>query len=968
MSFPAFAQDDIPVKTDGTKYYLQIYDGETNEKVLQYENPAGWQYMIFTGDYFDGSAKQLWSFEATEMYPGYFSIVNHEFGNTHHLMSYNWYAYFTDAANRDPRSDKEMQFKFVKVTDEYYKLVTIEKPTDGSLYGINYTPGADALNVDENGQADFGDVKSDDITPENMVNMVFKVIEFNPIALYEESIVRGDELYNSNPNAPEKARYDLFYILEKAREIRVFGTDGEMLNFQTHIDSVVNLFNQSVGLVTVVNDARAFIDTTNVDDEVKASFNALINDAEQFLNSDDLVYDEIGSVETKINNARKVVEAIFAAQTYGETLAEQDAALSSGLMVSMDTAKAVLANDTAGVSDYTFAIEHLTSTQGIITEIIAANELIDATQEFQEAKDALLLVIQNITAVINSSGNSIADLDAALAEMQDAIKVFQKALEAGDTPIELKNAGFDSDLADWIVESPTPEAAYGQNRGIDGSRSITWWKGADYQMKVYQSISNIPNGTYNISCVYRNSSEGTIGLFAESGANVVDLPLPLYNNGEQDLTKAEIEVAVTDGTLRFGIRGQGENNGVPAGNWIIFDEFEVKLSADVAIKNAGFDSDLADWIVESPTPEAAYAQDRGIDASRSITWWNGADYQMKFYQTISNMPNGTYKVSCVYRNSADSTIGLFAESGTNVVDLPLTLYNNGEQDLKKAQIVVAVSNGTLSFGVRGQGENNGVPAGNWIIFDEFEVTRMPDVPVVNGGFDADLANWLVESPTPEAAYAQNRGIDASRSITWWRGSDYQMKFYQSMSNMLNGTYKISCVYRNSAEGTIGLFAESGANVVDLPLPLYNNGEQDLSKAEIEVAVTDGALDFGMRGQGDDNGVPAGNWIIYDEFQILIKSITPVYEVVEPTPSQMFVTDVQTQKFDNEIKYWQNNQRLNIQSNEEIVNYQVYSITGALVDQKETRTTTLSIPMRKGIFIVRVLTENGFIDTEKVIVN
>lgn len=958
ISVAAIAQDDILVKTDGTKYYLQIYDGETNEKVLQYENASGWQYKIFTGDYFDGSDKQLWSFEATEMYPGYFSIVNHELTEEYHLMSYNWLAYFSAAENRDPKSDKEMQFKFVKVTDEYYKLITIEKPTDGSLYNIKYTPGADALNVDANGRADFGNVKSDDITPDNMVNMVFKVVEFNPMQLFEESIIRGDELYNSNPDAPEKARYDLFYILEKAREVRVFGTDGEMLAFQTQIDSVVNIFNQSVGLLNVINEARTFIDSIEVSDQVKTSFNALIDQANEFLNSEDIDYDNIEQVEVKIEKAKDVVEAIFAAQIFGETLTEQNSTLGTGLMVSMDTATAVLANDTASLNDYTFAIEHLVSTQTLISEIIVAQELIAATQEFDDAKGTLELVIQEVTAIMNSSGNSVADLDTALKEIQDAIDTFKRALEAGDTPIDLKNADFEDGLADWDVESPTPGAAYPENKGVDGSRSITFWKGADYQMKVSQTIGSIPNGTYMVTCFAQVSADNSIALFAESGENSVVLPIVQ----EGGLVKRAVEIEVTNGKLQFGIKGNGENNGIPKGNWIVFDQFEVKWKAVVPIQNSGFEDEFEGWTSEA-SPGVPYLENKGIDGSRSVTCWKGSDYFVRVKQTITGLNNGTYAVSVMTNSPADSLFSVFATSGgeTN------TQVVLASSEFTKSKVLVVVSDGILEFGVKGAGEDDLVPGGKWIVFDNFEVVRMPDVAVVNNGFDADFAGWEKDADPEGAAYPQNRGIDASRSITCWSGSDYKVSVHQTLSGLYNGTYSVNAIARTSEEAAFVVFGESAGVVETVPVTIVDGDSNIFGKFETLASVTNGTLTFGVRGAGEENLVSAGQWIIFDSFEVKIKSITPVYEVIEPTPVEMLVTDIQPQKLDVEINYWQSNQHLNIESSETIVKCQVYSITGATVKQQDTRTNTLSIPLKSGVFIVRVVTKDGFIDTQKVII-
>lgn len=958
ISVTALAQNEIPIKTDGTKYYIKIYDGVTNEKVVTYVNAAGWQHKLFSADYFDGSNAQLFSFEATAMYPGYFSIVNHseEISLDHHLMSYNWFAYMQPPReDRDPKSDKEMQYRIVEVSDGYYKLETIEKPTDGSLYNVNYTPGADALNVDENGRADFADVKSADITIDNMANKVFKFIEFNPALLFEESVARGQELYENNPDAPEQARATLFYTMEKAREIRLFGTESEMLAFQTNVDEAIKNFNQALELNSIIYDARVFIDESLADEDVKNSFHAIVDDAEEFLNSDDLTYSEIDGVKVKIASAQGLVEAIVAAQTYNETLVDQDARLSSGLLVSIDAAKVVLADSASDVDTFANSVSHLTASQSIIDEIKVAGELITATQEFDEAKTALNLVIETTIGVLNTVGTSLADLELALFDMQNGIKAFKKALEAGDTLVELINADFEDGLSDWNVDSPTSNAAYPENKGVDGSLSITCWRGSDYQMKIFQSISGIPNGTYQISCFVKAGTDDSFALFGKSGAN--NSALSLLNEG--GLTKRVIEIEVTNGMLQFGIRGNGVDNGVPAGNWIVFDNFEVKWASKEAVVNPGFESEFDGWISDS-SPGVPYLENKGVNGSRSVTCWKGSEYFIKLSQTITGLTNGFYAVSTMAKGPNDNLYTIFGTSeGATKTESILA-----SADLTKSKVIVQVTDGSLEFGIKGAGENNTVPAGKWIVFDDFEVVRLPELGLVNPGFEDDFTGWTNDA-TSDVPYIENKGVDGSKSVTFWKGSDYFAATYQTVTGLHNGTYEISAMTKAGVADVFALFGESdGYEETNL---LAAGG---LVKNKVIAEVSDGSLSFGIRGAGENNSIPAGKWIVFDDFELKLKSIIPEYEIVS---SSIVNTELTVEKEEEKlmpeakILYWQNGQQVNVESTNTIVKYAVYSITGVTVDTQPANNNTLSIPMKKGVFIIKVVTEDGFVDTEKVIV-
>ena len=954
MSVSAFSQGSSPIKTDGTKYYLQVYDGQTNEKVVYYNHAHGdWQTKLRVADFFDGSDAQLWSFEASPNFPGYFLVRNRDANvfTTFSLMSWNWVAYLAKDADRPPLNEKEKQFRFVEAFDGYYILETIEKPTDGSLYGINYTPGADALNIAD-GAASFKGVKSADITRANMANKVFKIVEFDPLKLFDESIQRGDNLYNSNPDAPEQVLFNLFYSLEKAREVRVFGTDGEILDYQPNIDAALAAFNQAIGLTSFISDARAFIDTSTVAEEVKASFNLVVDAAEAFINSDDLDYSAIASVQGRIAAAQDLVEAIVDAQAYDLTLVGQDARLSTGVVTSISNATQILADTESTSSDYSEAKSHLSQTQAIIDEIISANELIAATQEFEEAKAEFTAAIEVAIGIINTAGTTVPALDEALADMKEAIKAFQRALEAGDTSVELLNAGFENGLTDWNIDSPTPSAAYPENKGVDGSKSITCWKGSAYQMKVFQSIHDIPNGTYLVSCFAKVNVDNTIALFAESGGNSVVLPIVI----EGGLAKRSIEIEVTDGTLQFGIKGAGVDNAIPGGNWVIFDEFEVKLSSSVAVKNADFTNNLTDWLVEG-TDGAAYPENKGVDGSRSITCYRGADYNVSVSQTATELPNGTYTVSVIAKTNLDGTFVVFGESA-GIVSSELI---NGSA-LAKTKTIVQVTDGMLKFGVKGAGVNNAVPAGKWVVFDNIEVVRLPDIKVDNFDFTNNLTDWLVEG-TDGAAYPENKGVDGSRSITCYRGADYNVSVSQTKTGLTNGTYAVSTIAKTNLDGTFVVFGES-AGVVSSELI---NGNV-LAKTTVLASSTDGSLKFGVKGAGLNNSVPAGKWVVFDNVEVKIKSIIPVYEVFVPTPAEMLATGIENLKLVTPITYWQSSDVLNIQSADVIVKYAVYSITGVKVAYDETsRNTTLSIPLRNGVYVVSVQTENGFVDTEKIII-
>jgi len=112
--------------------------------------------------------------------------------------------------------------------------------------------------LNDKGVANFA-VKTSAITQANAVNKVFKLVKFDPVALFASAIDRAQVLYDGNPAASTAARYDMFYKMEKARETRLFGTDAEMLAFQPMLDNAYNNFSSFVDLKTAVESAKTFI-------------------------------------------------------------------------------------------------------------------------------------------------------------------------------------------------------------------------------------------------------------------------------------------------------------------------------------------------------------------------------------------------------------------------------------------------------------------------------------------------------------------------------------------------------------------------------------------------------------------------------------------------------------------------------------------------------------------------------------
>ncbi|MFB6319119.1 T9SS type A sorting domain-containing protein [Saccharicrinis sp. FJH54] len=954
------AQEHFMPKTDGTKYYLLIYDGAGNEKVLSYHpEVASWSDQVGYSEYFDGSGSQLWVFDEQEGNPGYINVRNldESLSDKYFLKSWSNLAYIEPQDAEHGREgnethDKELAFRFTNIFDDWYAFETIDKPAD--LSGMNYTPGPNALNFDANGVAAFR-LKTADITQENATNCVFKLVEFDPIALFESSIEKGMELYNAHSDISEVVLADFFYALEKAREVRVFGTDGEMLNYQANIDEALAFFNNYLDLSSDVESAKSFIASSEADEDVKTSFAAIISNLEEFLNSDQPDYAIIDSLRNNLSVAKNLVDAIIQSETYAATLIDlDDTRYNSGMLLSVESAKTILADPTASADNYNSAISVMDKVQQLINELLSANDLIANTPEFDEAKQELGNAIEDALVLINTAGLTEQQLDDAIKAMQNAIVTFQKALEAGDTSVELVNPGFENDFEKWNSTSDTDWLPYIENKGVDGSKNMTIWQSADYTFISYQSLSNLPNGTYQISMMAVVSNDSTIALFAKSGDNEVTEPLAFE---EWTNTKRSLTIEVTNGALEFGVKGVGDGNSIPGNNWGTFDNFEVKWLSNIGLVNPGFENDFEGWSSTSDTDWLPYIENKGVDGSKNMTIWQSADYTFINGQTLENLPNGKYQVSVMAVVSNDSTIFLYANGGEQV-EKPLAFE---EWTNTKRKIVVNVTNGSLIFGVKGAGTENSIPANNWGTFDNFEIVRLPDIDLVNPGFEEDFLGWDHESDTDWLPYIENKGVDGSKNMTIWQSADYTFKNWQTVNGLVDGSYQVSVMSVVSNDSTIFLYADGG-EMTEKPLAFE---EWSNTKRDLTVAVNGGSLTFGIKGADTDNHIPANNWGTFDNFELKLQSIIPVYVTVT---AKAVTTDLEFNGMDVNIIYWQKRRNLNVLANENIVKYSVYTITGKKVDAAVTHDKSLTIPMKQqGIYIVRVLTENGFISTEKIII-
>src|SRR5690606_18550883 len=176
-----------------------------------------------------------------------------------------------------------------------------------------------------------------------------------------------------------------------------------------------------------------------------------------------------------------------------------------------------------------------------------------------------------------------------------------------------------------------------------------------------------------------------------------------------------------------------------------------------------------------------------------------------------------------------------------------------------------VSDGTLTFGVRGAGEGNSIPANHWGTFDNFELKWLSNVGLVNRGYENEFEGWTNTTDTGFLPYTENKGVDGSKNMTIWNSVNYTFRSSQTVTGLQDGTYQLSVMSTVSSDSTISFYATSGGETVELPLAFE---EWTLTKRRIQIDVTGGSLEFGIKGSGENDEIPANHWGTFDNFEVL----------------------------------------------------------------------------------------------------
>lgn len=152
------------------------------------------------------------------------------------------------------------------------------------------------------------------------------------------------------------------------------------------------------------------------------------------------------------------------------------------------------------------------------------------------------------------------------------------------TPPLVDNPGFEYSAATqtplgWTTTSTTgdADADYTETGGHGSQFRLTHYKATAYQVRTWQTISNLPNGTYTLRAWVQNGDgQTTCQLYAQAGgaATTQNLTLPTVGTWTQTQIPG---IVVANGQCEIGLRSVAA-----AGNYCSLDDVELVPNAALA--------------------------------------------------------------------------------------------------------------------------------------------------------------------------------------------------------------------------------------------------------------------------------------------------------------------------------------------------------------------------------------------------
>ncbi|MDT8718818.1 glycosyl hydrolase 53 family protein [Clostridium sp. 19966] len=392
----------------------------------------------------------------------------------------------------------------------------------------------------------------------------------------------------------------------------------------------------------------------------------------------------------------------------------------------------------------------------------------------------------------------------------------------------LKNGGFETgDTSGWDI---TGDDA---NDGVikmdswtaDGGKyTLNSWKATNFNYKISQTLTNIPNGIYTLKAWVVGTGDGksTVQLFA-SDFGGPDMTLDVSKNSSwTQVTLGNIKV--TDGKCTVGM-----NVDALGGSWWDLDGVEFSKDEDTApasssvLENGGFETgDTSSWdITGDDANDGVIKMDSWTaDGGKyTLNSWKATEFNYKVSQSVSNIPNGIYTLKAWVVGTGDgkSTVNLFASDfGGTAMTFDASKYGKWTQISLEN---IKVTNGKCTVGMDVNAQAN-----SWWDLDGVELSKVSDLPapaptnetLKNVSADIIQALWSSDNVTVDAT--DNTLVDKS-IFAAIKGANKNVTFIQKAAD---GSLLLSWTFN-------GADINQAIKDVDLKAALSSNYKEAMTK-------------------------------------------------------------------------------------------------------------------------------------------
>ena len=428
------------------------------------------------------------------------------------------------------------------------------------------------------------------------------------------------------------------------------------------------------------------------------------------------------------------------------------------------------------------------------------------------------------------------------------------------------------------------EVYYGQNTGT--------------VFEIYKTIT-VPNGTYIFQMaafgrranVWGTDNPNTaVGINGEIFAG--DAVASVTTNTFKYYT---VTTTVTNGSLTVGLRAKDGN--LP--NWWGYtDATLVKIDGETNVDltrlliNPNALNDNAGWTAASGTvTRNARAGYDGVAGFFEPSSWGNTGWDATYSQTISNLPNGYYKIQAAGQlvtastwqklsvNGYESYFNPNGDTGGNILsDGSVTTIGdaNAYQGWRYNDVVAKVTDGTLAISIIGHSE----AVHCWANFDNLTLTYLGSEATSSSPMDVTgllknasltygATGWTCDG---SGTFDQKIGTNnAGWGYEFYHGT---RDLHQALSGLPCGRYAVSAqvawrdaqttqLYATTANGTTTETPTQGVTTNDPQTQVANMYADDTwGKISVNANVTDGNLTVGLR------EVDGGAWTVFDNFRLL----------------------------------------------------------------------------------------------------